>query len=263
MIEYKMKKILIIFSVFLISSYSFSQRGVRIGYVDTEYILQNLSEYEQTRDQLEERADEWKSEIETRFSELENKKEALNAERLLLTEELVQEKEEEIEIEKNEILDYQQKRFGPRGDLIIQRKQLIQPIQDQIFIAIKEIAKSRKYDFIFDKSADIVMLYSDRKFDISDQILRIITRTNNRKQLDSRKDKRQAEEEDKTIVSAVVNDDIDEYTEETEDKTTTEKPKKVLTAKELREKMLEERKQKILASRKVKDSTFINNNNNN
>jgi len=253
-----MKKILIIFSVFLISSYSFSQRGVRIGYVDTEYILQNLSEFEQTRDQLEEKANKWKKEIDARFSELENKKENLNAERLLLTEELVQEMEEEIEIEKNEILDYQQKRFGPRGDLIIQRKQLIQPIQDQIFIAIKEIAKSRKYDFIFDKSADIVMLYSDRKFDISDQILRIITRTNNRKQLDSRSDKRQVEEEDKTIVTSVIIDNNDE--DEAEGKTTNKKPAKVLTAKELREKMLEERKQKILAQEKVKDSTFTNNN---
>ena len=182
-----MKKFIILIAALLISSYTFSQRGVRIGYVDTEYILQNLSEYEETRDQLEEKANRWKREIENRFSDLNNKKEALNAERLLLTEELIKEKEEEIEIEKNEILDYQQKRFGPRGDLIIQRKQLIQPIQDQIFIAIKEIAKSRKYDFIFDKSADIVMLYSDRKFDISDQILRIITRTNNRKQLDSRR----------------------------------------------------------------------------
>jgi len=255
-----MKKILIIFSVFLISSYSFSQRGVRIGYVDTEYILQNLSEFEQTRDQLEEKANKWKKEIDARFSELENKKENLNAERLLLTEELVQEMEEEIEIEKNEILDYQQKRFGPRGDLIIQRKQLIQPIQDQIFIAIKEIAKSRKYDFIFDKSADIVMLYSDRKFDISDQILRIITRTNNRKQLDSRSDKRQVEEEDKTIVTSVIIDNNDEDENEAEGKTTNKKPAKVLTAKELREKMLEERKQKILAQEKVKDSTFTNNN---
>jgi Skp family chaperone for outer membrane proteins len=257
-----MKKILIVFSVFLISSYSFSQRGVRIGYVDTEYILQNLSEFEQTRDQLEEKADKWKKEIEARFSELENKKENLNAERLLLTEELVQEMEEEIEIEKNEILDYQQKRFGPRGDLIIQRKQLIQPIQDQIFIAIKEIAKSRKYDFIFDKSADIVMLYSDRKFDISDQILRIITRTNNRKQLDSRSDKRQVEEEDKTIVSSVIIDNNDEDEDEAEGKTANKNPAKVLTAKELREKMLKERKQKILAQEKVKDSTFTNSNNN-
>jgi len=222
--------------------------------------LQNLSEYEDTRDQLEEKAEKWKREIENRFSDLENKKEALNAERLLLTEELIKEKEEEIEIEKNEILDYQQKRFGPRGDLIIQRKHLIQPIQDQIFIAIKEIAKSRKYDFIFDKSADIVMLYSDRKFDISDQILRIITRTNNRKQLDTRREKREAEEENEILVSNLETD-VDEVEEE-EDKTDAPKPEKVLSAKELREKMLQERKEKILASRKVKDSTFIKNNNN-
>lgn len=254
-----MKKFIILFAALLISSYTFSQRGVRIGYVDTEYILQNLSEYEDTRNQLEEKAKKWKREIENRFSDLENKKEALNAERLLLTEELIKEKEEEIEIEKNEILDYQQKRFGPRGDLIIQRKHLIQPIQDQIFIAIKEIAKSRKYDFIFDKSADIVMLYSDRKFDISDQILRIITRTNNRKQLDTRREKREAEE-DEVIVSNLETD-VDEVEEE-EDKADTKKPEKVLSAKELREKMLQERKQKILASRKVKDSTFIKNNNN-
>ena len=255
-----MKKVSILIVLFLISSYIYSQRGVRIGYVDTEYILQNLSEYEETRDQLEEKADEWRREIENRFEEIENKKEALNAERLLLTDELIKEKEEEIEIERNEILDYQQKRFGPRGDLIIQRKQLIQPIQDQIFIAIKEIAKSRKYDFIFDKSADIVMLYSDRKFDISDQILRIITRTNNRKQLDSRREKREAEQEDKILVSDIETEEIPEIEEENTDNA--KKPEKTLSPKELREKMLEERKQKILASRKVKDSTFTKNDNN-
>ena len=255
-----MKKVSILIVLFLISSYIYSQRGVRIGYVDTEYILQNLSEYEETRDQLEEKADEWRREIENRFEEIENKKEDLNAERLLLTDELIKEKEEEIEIERNEILDYQQKRFGPRGDLIIQRKQLIQPIQDQIFIAIKEIAKSRKYDFIFDKSADIVMLYSDRKFDISDQILRIITRTNNRKQLDSRREKREAEQEDKILVSDIETEEIQEIEEENTDNA--KKPEKTLSPKELREKMLEERKQKILASRKVKDSTFTKNDNN-
>ena len=255
-----MKKVSILIVLFLISSYVYSQRGVRIGYVDTEYILQNLSEYEETRDQLEEKADEWRREIENRFEEIENKKEDLNAERLLLTDELIKEKEEEIEIERNEILDYQQKRFGPRGDLIIQRKQLIQPIQDQIFIAIKEIAKSRKYDFIFDKSADIVMLYSDRKFDISDQILRIITRTNNRKQLDSRREKKEAEQEDKILVSDIETEEIQEIEEENTDNP--KKPERTLSPKELREKMLEERKQKILASRKVKDSTFTKNDNN-
>ena len=252
-----MKKIIIIFSVFFISCYSFSQRGVRIGYVDTEYILQNLSEYQGTIDELEKKADDWRDEIKSRFSEIENKKEALNAERLLLTQELIEEREEEIEIEKNEVLDYQQKRFGPRGDLIIQRKQLIQPIQDQIFTAINEISKTRKYDFIFDKSADIVMLYSDRKFDISDQILSIITRANNRKQLNSKREKRKVEKEEETLASSIIIDDSKDIQEES----ITGETVKKLSSKELREKMLEERKQKILASRKLKDSTFTKNNN--
>ena len=243
-----MKKVSILIVLFLISSYIYSQRGVRIGYVDTEYILQNLSEYEETRDQLEEKADEWRREIENRFEEIENKKEALNAERLLLTDELIKEKEEEIEIERNEILDYQQKRFGPRGDLIIQRKQLIQPIQDQIFIAIKEIAKSRNYDFIFDKSADIVMLYSDKRYDISDQILRTISRANNRRKVDTRKDKREIENEslidETTVVSEIDNKEKSDASEEKASATN-----KKLTVKEL----LEQRKQKNSNKRKAKD----------
>ena len=185
-----MKKSIFLIIIILYSSFGHSQRGVRIGYVDTEFILENLLEYEKILNQLEDKANEWKKEIESRYNELDNKKDALNAERLLLTDELIEEIEEEIKIDKEEIIDYQQKRFGPRGDLIMQRRQLIQPIQDQIFIAIQEIAKSKKYDFIFDKSADIIMLYSDKKFDISDQILRSINRSNSRKQLNSRSEKK-------------------------------------------------------------------------
>ena len=96
---------------------------------------------------------------------------------------MISEIEEEILFDEEELSEYQQKRFGPRGDLIIQKQQLIQPIQDQIFNAIRELAKSRNYDFIFDKSADIVMLYSDKRYDVSDQILRTISRANNRKKL--------------------------------------------------------------------------------
>ena len=94
-------------------------------------------------------------------------KEALNAERILLTKELIEEMEQEILIEENDLEEFQQKKFGPNGDLIIQKTQLIQPIQDQIFNAIREIAKSKKYDFIFDKSSDLVMLYSDKRYDLS------------------------------------------------------------------------------------------------
>lgn len=173
-----------------------AQRSVRIGYIDTEYILQNVPEYQEASVQLDGKVQKWKSEIEQRLSEIDQKKNQLSNESVLLTKELIEERQEEISIEESEILDYQQKRFGPNGDLMIQKKQLMQPIQDQIFIAVQEIATNRKYDFVFDKSADVVMLYSADRFDISEQVLRSITRSSKRQQAQSRKEKRAAEEEE-------------------------------------------------------------------
>tara|TARA_B100000073_G_scaffold51795_1_gene38187 strand:+ start:3432 stop:4121 length:690 start_codon:yes stop_codon:yes gene_type:complete len=226
-----------------------AQRGVKIGYIDTEYILENLTEYSEVSDRLEEKAQSWKDEISQRTREIEQKKESLNSERILLTKDLIEELESEIEFEEQELNDYQQKRFGTRGDLILQKQQLIQPIQDQIFNAIKEIAKSKNYDFIFDKSSDIVMLYSNRRHDISDQILKNISRANNRKKLDTRKDKREAENEtivDESIISEKIEQDIDE---KIDNKPENSEPNRKLTVREL----LEQRKQKNSNKRKVKD----------
>ena len=243
-----MKKSYFFILLFLVSTFIFAQRGIKIGYIDTEYILENLPEYNQISKRLEEKAGDWKKEVEERTRKIDQKKESLNSERILLTSEMIEEIEEEILIDEEELSEYQQKRFGPRGDLIIQKQQLIQPIQDQIFNAIRELAKSRNYDFIFDKSADIVMLYSDKRYDVSDQILRTISRANNRKKVDSRKDKREIENEslidDTTVASEIENKEKDDPSEE---KVST--PNKKLTVKEL----LEQRKQKNSNKRKVKD----------
>ena len=243
-----MKKSYFFILLFLTSNFIFGQRGIKIGYIDTEYILENLPEYNQISKRLEEKAGDWKKEIEERSRKIDQKKESLKSERILLTSEMIEEIEEEILIDEEELSEYQQKRFGPRGDLIIQKQQLIQPIQDQIFNAIRELAKSRNYDFIFDKSADIVMLYSDKRYDVSDQILRTISRANNRKKVDSRKDKREIENEslidETTVLSEIENKEKDDVSEE---KVST--PNKKLTVKEL----LEQRKQKNSNKRKVKD----------
>ena len=242
-----MKKTLIIV-LCLFVNISLSQRGLKMAYIDTEYILENLPEYNQISKRLEEKAGDWKKEIEERSRKIDQKKESLKSERILLTSEMIEEIEEEILIDEEELSEYQQKRFGPRGDLIIQKQQLIQPIQDQIFNAIRELAKSRNYDFIFDKSADIVMLYSDKRYDVSDQILRTISRANNRKKVDSRKDKREIENEslidETTVVSEIENKEKEDISDE---KVST--PNKKLTVKEL----LEQRKQKNSNKRKVKD----------
>lgn len=248
-----LKKAIILFFLCLIGTSVYAQkRSVRIGYIDTEYILENVTEYSETNAQLDSKIQQWKSEIEARLTELEDQKKQLNNERILLTNELISEREEDLQIIENEIIEYQQKRFGPNGDLMIQKKQLIQPIQDQIFAAVQEIATTKKYDFIFDKSADVVMLYSADRYDISEQVLRTINRSSKRTQVDSRKERKEVEEEE-TIVE--VDDTKDERQKLLDQRKADrealleEKRQKKLDAREARRKEVEAKKQKTIDKR--------------
>ncbi|AXT18949.1 OmpH family outer membrane protein [Flavobacteriaceae bacterium AU392] len=226
-IKYVKIKVLFLLLLFVCSSIS-AQRSIRIGYIDTEYILQNVPEFQEASSQLEIKVQKWKSEIEIRLTDLDQKKKQLSSESILLTKELIEERQEEIDIEEKEILDYQQKRFGPNGDLIIQRRQLMQPVQDQIFNAVQEIAATRNYDYILDKS-EATMLYSADRFNISDRVLSLITRSSNRKQAESRRERKVAEKED----------DIQKDLEERE---ASQKERGVDTSKESRAKILADRK---------------------
>lgn len=223
--------------VFMLSLSLHAQRGVRIAYIDTEYILENVPEYQEATSQLDQKAQKWKNEIEVKLGELAQKRNDLSNEKALLTKELIEEREEDLFFEENEILDYQQKRFGPNGDLMIQKQQLMQPIQDQIFAAVQDIAASKKYDFIFDKSSDAVMLYSARQFDLSDQILRSITRASKRKQVQSKAERKAAEAEE---VVPEINYELEERQKALEEK------------KAERESAIEKARQEKLAAREAK-----------
>ncbi|MDO6596324.1 OmpH family outer membrane protein [Oceanihabitans sp. 2_MG-2023] len=244
----KLKVLFLLAIVFMLSiTTTQAQRGVRIGYIDTEYILENIPEYQEATTQLDGKVQKWKSEIDTRLGEIEQKRKDLSNEKTLLTSELVKEREEDINFEELEILEYQQNRFGPNGDLMIQKRQLIQPIQDQIFAAVQDIASTKKFDFIFDKSADVVMLYSADRFDISEQVIRAIVRTSKRDQANSKKERKNAKEED---VVPEVNETLDARKQALEDK----KAARAAEAEQRRKEILEAREAKKEAAQKRRDS---------
>ncbi|MFZ0597341.1 MAG: OmpH family outer membrane protein [Flavobacterium sp.] len=178
------KQFLFIFSAFIVAYTSQAQtRTTRIGYIDMEYILENVSDYKEAKAQLELKAQKWKQDIEAKKLDINILKEGLKAERALLTKELIDERETEIKFLENEMMDYQQKQFGAEGNLIHQKAALAKPIQDQVFTAVQDIAEAKSYDFVFDKSSDLTMLFSNKKFDISDQVIRVLNRTDKREQL--------------------------------------------------------------------------------
>ena len=246
----KFKVLYILAIVGLMSFTSNAQRvnGARIGYIDTEYILQNVPDYQEATSQLETKLTKWKSEIEKKLADIETKKKALENEKVLLTKELYEERLEDISFEESEVLDYQQKRFGPGGDMVLQRTQLIQPVQDQIFAAVKEIAENKKYDFVFDKNADFLMLYSAERFDISEQVLRIITRASTREQAKTKRERKELEKEE---AVPEVNNTKDERAKALEDR----KAQRTADLEQKRidrEKALEERRAKQKADREAK-----------
>ena len=232
-------KVLFLLAILLASFSLSAQRGVRLGYIDTEYILENVPEYQQANSLLDKKVIQWKTEVEKRLAEIDLKKKELENEKILLTKELYEERFEDLSFDEAEVIDYQQKRFGPNGDLMIQKRQLIEPIQDQIFAAVQEIAELKKFDFIFDKSADVVMLYSAERYDISEQVLRTITRTSKRTQAKNKKERKALEDE--AVVPEV-------------DKAKDARKKALDDKRAAAEKKLEDRKlQRIEAAKKRKE----------
>ncbi|MDC1048830.1 OmpH family outer membrane protein [Flavobacteriaceae bacterium] len=162
-----------------------AQRGTRVGYIDMNIILESVVEYKKASQLLDKNIENWKKEIELKKIQLKQIEDQLNVERILLTPELIKDRELEIQDFALDIINLQEKHFGPVGDMILQRSKLIQPVQDQVLTIVKQIAEEKKYDFIFDRSSSVTMLYSAKIYDISDLVIKKINR---QQRIQNRKD---------------------------------------------------------------------------
>lgn len=167
-----------------------AQKPQRVGYIDMNYILENVPEYNNAQSQLDSKVKKWQQKLDELSAEIEQMKTDLSNEKSLLTNELIREREEDIDIKEQELVRLQQAYFGPTGDLFQLRKQLATPVQDQVYNAIQEIAKTKRFDFIFDKSSDLIMLYSNPKYDISELVLNRIVKNRKRKTLEDTRNER-------------------------------------------------------------------------
>ena len=175
-LDFPKSKIVYLICLLFFSILNHAQKSLRIGYVNMDYILENLDDYKTATEEYEIRLNMWKKEISEREVEIENKLKELEIQRPLLTETLYNDFREEIDFEKKQLELYRQKRFGPNGDWVAQEKILIQPIQDEVLASVQLIAERNKFDYVYDKSSAIVTLYSEKKYDISELVLKSILR---------------------------------------------------------------------------------------
>ena len=168
-----MKKITILFiAVFVLAVSSYAQR---YAIIDTRYILSKLSEYSDAQKKLDAFSLQWQKEIDDKQALLDQMYRNYEAEKVMLSEELLKKREDDLFNKEKEVRDLQKKRFGFEGDLFKKRQELVKPIQDKVYNAVQKLAVTRQYDLILDKSEGITVIFADTKLDRSDDVLKELT----------------------------------------------------------------------------------------
>ena len=165
------KRLIIFFCVFIASSQYYGQGAAKFGYVDSDYILSQIPEYKAAQSELDKTSIQWQKEMEAKFADIDKLYKAYQADAILLTEDMKKKRENEIINKETEAKDLQKQRFGVDGELFKKRQELVKPIQDKVYNAIKVVAEKKALGYILDKSGQISILYANSKYDISDDVL--------------------------------------------------------------------------------------------
>ena len=148
-----------------------SAQKFSVAYIDMQYILKNLPQYETANEQLNMISKRWQKDIETAQQEAQVMATNFQTEQIFLSADMKQRREEEILAKEQEVLELKRKYFGQDGEWYKKRESLLKPIQDEIYTAIQDIANEKKYDIVKDRSADPSLIYMSSKLDISDKVL--------------------------------------------------------------------------------------------
>jgi len=159
------------FSLLLIASFSLHAQQ-KIGYVDSKVILDGLQDAKDAQANLDNVVQQWKKELQSYNDSLSALKLDYDKKKLILTDKIKQEKEDEIKSLEKKIADYKQVKFGENGEYFQKQSELMKPVQDRIFKAIQDVAKDGGYDFVFDRSSEITMLYMSDKYDLTSKVIK-------------------------------------------------------------------------------------------
>jgi len=141
------------------------------AFIDSDYILKNVPEYVEAKERLDKMAERWTKEIEERYEVIKTKKSSFDREEVLLPKEEKEKRKTEIEKLEKDVVDLQTQHFGSEGDYFQKRQELVKPIQDRVFTAMKKVAKREGYSFVFDKANQSNLVYAEKEFDMSDSVL--------------------------------------------------------------------------------------------
>jgi outer membrane protein len=161
------KIVFIIVNVLLLQSV-YAQK---FGYIDTEFILSKVKEYKEAEDEIDKLSTKYQGEVQEKFAEVDKYTKDFKAEEVLLTEEMKKERLDSIAAKDKRARDFNRKIFGFEGLIFLKRQELIKPVQEKVFAAVEKVCKKKQIQIMFDKSSDLIMVYTDPKHDYTDYVL--------------------------------------------------------------------------------------------
>lgn len=167
-----MKRILSILALVILSA--FAGKAQKIGYVDTDYILTSIPEYKAAQGEIDKLSVDWQKEIEAKYAEIDKLYKAYQADAILLTDDMKKKRENEIINKEKEVKELQKQRFGVDGELFKKRQELVKPLQDKIYNAVKQVAEKSGLAIVLDKAGQVSILYANTKYDKSEEVLTVM-----------------------------------------------------------------------------------------
>lgn len=164
-----MKRIILIISIVVLGSFAASAQ--KFAMVDMEYIMKNVPSFEMANEQLNQLSQRWQKEIEAKSKEAENLYQSYLADKVFLTEEQIKKREQEVVAKEKEVTDMRAKYFGPEGELSKKRESLLKPIQDDVYEAVKKVAKERGLQAVFDRASASDIIFATPQIDVSNDVL--------------------------------------------------------------------------------------------
>lgn len=161
-----------VFSAAIVALFAFTANAQRICYVDVNQILESIEEYQAAQKELDRQAKQWRQEIAQEYDVIKGMYNRYQAEQVLMSDEARRQKEDEIMNKEKEVREMQKSKFGPEGELFKRRQSLVRPIQDKVYAAIESYAQDRGYDFIFDRSGNAGMIFTNPEYDKTEDILK-------------------------------------------------------------------------------------------
>lgn len=163
-----MKKFALTSLMILFAGFAMAQK---LAYVDSNYIMDQLPEYQAAQDEIERVSEKWQGELEKRYQEIERMYSDYTAEEVILPEEVRQERQEEIFQAEREAKEYREQKFGYDGELFKLQESKVRPVQDRVFKAVETVAVRKRFDMVFDKSGEVTWLYTNATYDLTDDVL--------------------------------------------------------------------------------------------